>query len=268
MRTVAGRSSAATVRSLSTEQGGTSMSAPVTDRTATRPARTATVPARRGGRPGGVTVPAQRGRQGGAALRAYARRDERVRRLAVGRPAAPAGRAQFVLLVMVLLAVGLVATLWLSTAAAADSYRLQDARLEARTLGEQSARLHREVTAMQAAPALAERARAMGMVPVQDAARLVVLPDGGVQVVGRPQVVPAPAPPVPAATPEDGTTPDGDTPAGGAGPDDGTPAEAAPSDGEPAATAGAGEEPAEPAAGAEPDPAAQAAADGTPAGTD
>ena len=46
----------------------------------------------------------------------------------------PAGRAQFVLLVMVLLVGGLVATLWLSTAAAADSYRLQDARAEARTL--------------------------------------------------------------------------------------------------------------------------------------
>src|SRR5689334_20922487 len=58
-------------------------------------------------------------------------------------------RAPFVLTVMVLLGVGLVATLWLSTAAAADSYRLQDARTAARDLSERSERLHREVAALQ-----------------------------------------------------------------------------------------------------------------------
>ncbi|WP_433026169.1 hypothetical protein [Actinomycetospora sp. CA-053990] len=75
------------------------------------------------------------------------------------------GTAPFVLLIMVLLTGGLVATLWLSTAAAADSYRLDEARQVARDLSEQSERLHRDVEAAQSAPALAAAARAQGMVP-------------------------------------------------------------------------------------------------------
>jgi hypothetical protein len=133
--------------------------------------------------------------------KAYARRDERLRRLAGG-PAvrgATSGRAQFVLLVMVLLGVGLVATLWLSTAAAADSYRLQDARAAARLLSSQSERLHREVASMESAPELARRASGIGMVAVQDPARLVVAADGTVTVVGVPMPAKASAPPVPAA---------------------------------------------------------------------
>ncbi|MHA6795327.1 hypothetical protein ACVGVM_17700 [Pseudonocardia bannensis] len=210
------------------------MSAPVTERqpggTATRqPARgattrnpsakshtarsrAATIPAQRGK---DVTatpaIPAQRGTpRGGAAQRAYARRDDRARRLVGARPArtsAPAGRAQFVLLVMVLLAAGLIATLWLSTAAAADSYRLQDARTEARALTEQSERLRREVASMDAPPALAQRAAALGLVPVQDPARLVVGPDGAVQVVGDPAVASVPAPAVPPAPPAPAAVP-------------------------------------------------------------
>jgi hypothetical protein len=108
------------------------------------------------------------------------------------------GRAQFVLTVMVLLGIGLVATLWLSTAAAADSYRLQDARTAARELSERSERLHREVAALQSPPALAQRATQLGMVPAKDPARLVVAADGTVRVVGEP--APAVAPP-PAALP-------------------------------------------------------------------
>ena len=130
-----------------------------------------------------------------AAERAYARRDDRARRLTgarPARPAAPPGRAQFVLLVMVLLGTALVATLWLSTAAAADSYRLRDARVAARTLGEQSARLQQQVAEMVSPPALARRAMAQGMVPVEDVARLVVLPDGAVEVVGEPSEAVAP----------------------------------------------------------------------------
>ncbi|OLT20101.1 hypothetical protein BJF78_35860, partial [Pseudonocardia sp. CNS-139] len=111
---------------------------------------------------GATAIPAQRGanrvadepKKAGqrSARRAYARRDDRLRRLLGGRPvrtAAPTGRAQFVLLIMVLLAIGLVATLWFSTAAAADSYRLQDARAEALALSQQAERLHREVAGME-----------------------------------------------------------------------------------------------------------------------
>ncbi|MDD7940536.1 hypothetical protein PHK61_19105 [Actinomycetospora lutea] len=110
------------------------------------------------------------------------------------------GTAPFVLLIMVLLTGGLVATLWLSTAAAADSYRLDEARQVARDLSEQTERLHRDVAAAQSAPALAAAARAQGMVPAGEPAVLLVAPDGSSQVIGdaRPAQALAP-PPVPAA---------------------------------------------------------------------
>ncbi|MCW0214192.1 MAG: hypothetical protein OJJ54_12600, partial [Pseudonocardia sp.] len=157
-----------------------------------RPAkgRAATIPAQRGAdrrAKAAVVAPARKK----AADKAYAKREDRLRRF-VGAPRkrtqspAPAGRAQFVLLIMALLVGGLVATLWLSTAAAADSYRLVDARTAARNLTEQSEQLHREVAAMEAPTALAQRATEMGMVRVQDPARIVVAPDGATQVVGTP----------------------------------------------------------------------------------
>jgi hypothetical protein len=170
-------------------------------------ARTATIPAQRG------APSIERGRATG---RAYARREDRLRKLVGGRAprtAPTAGRAKFVLLVMGLLAVGLIVTLWLSTAAAADSYRLQDARVAARALSEQSEQLRREVMAMDAAPALAQQAAALGMVPVQDSARLVVGPDGAVTLVGTPKAAIATAPPAPLApvVAPNGTTPGAST---------------------------------------------------------
>ena len=169
--------------------------------------RTATIPAQR-------AVPSiERGRATG---RAYARREDRLRKVVGGRAprtAPTAGRAKFVLLIMGLLAVGLIVTLWLSTAAAADSYRLQDARVAARALSEQSEQLRREVTAMDAAPALAQRAASLGMVPVQDSARLVVAPDGAVTLAGTPKAAIATAPPPPPApvVAPNGTTPSAST---------------------------------------------------------
>ena len=184
--------------------------------------RTATIPAQR-------AVPSiERGRATG---RAYARREDRLRKVVGGRAprtAPTAGRAKFVLLIMGLLAVGLIVTLWLSTAAAADSYRLQDARVAARALSEQSEQLRREVTAMDAAPALAQRAASLGMVPVQDSARLVVAPDGAVTLAGTPKAAIAtapPPPPVPVVAPN-GTTPSATataTPSAAPGADPNTP---------------------------------------------
>ncbi len=223
------------------------MSAPVTERgrTAVR-GRAAAIPAQRGFAAGGTAAPAapatqpatdpagaQSGRRS-AQQKAYARRDDRMRRVAGVRPAraAAAGRPQFVLLIMVLLAVGLVATLWLSTAAAADSYRLQDATAEARVLSEQAERLKQEVAVLASAPELARRAGELGMTPVRDPARLVVAVDGGVDVVGQPRAAvppPPPAPPTPPAGAEqpapggtEGTAP------GGTAPDGATPNESAP----------------------------------------
>jgi hypothetical protein len=214
------------------------MSAPVTERgrTAVR-GRVPTIPEQRGVSTGGAAVrPATPAAAGGlrrsAQQKAYARRDERAGRGAGVRPAraaAPAGRPQFVLLNMVLLAVGLVATLWLSTAAAADSYRLQDATAEARVLSERAERLHQEVAVLASAPELARRAAELGMTPVRDPARLVVAPDGNVEVVGTPRAAVAPPPPPPPPPPA------GEQPPGGEGtaPEDGAPQDGAPQDGAP-----------------------------------
>lgn len=143
-----------------------------------------------------------------AVARAYARRAHRSGAgHAEGRSAPAANRAPFVVLVMVLLSAALVTTLWLSTAAAADSYRLQNARESARDLTERSEQLGQEVATLETAPELARRALELGMVPAGDPARLVVGPDGVVVVVGKPRAAAAPpaepasAPPSPAAVP-------------------------------------------------------------------
>jgi hypothetical protein len=246
------------------------MSASVTERA--RPAgrgRTATIPAPREA-DGTKVEKAPKRTLHAATQRAYARREERLRRLVGGArqamAAAPAGRAKFVMLVMVLLAGGLVATLWLSTAAAADSYRLQDARAAAATLSQQSERLHREVAQLASAPELARRAGELGMVRVQDPARLVVGPDGTVTVVGEPRAATAPAPPappvpvpaqVPPAAPQEGAAP-GDAAAAPVDPAQGG---AAPGQVTDQAATGAGQ-PAAPDAPAGTDPVAN------PAGTD
>ncbi|HEY4418051.1 MAG TPA: hypothetical protein VGN22_00950 [Pseudonocardia sp.] len=192
------------------------MSTPVGERTRTA-TRSAT--ARGATRARSTTIPAQRGApvatprtgegapssvRGRRSPQAYAGREDRARRAPVNRPvrtAVPPRRPQFVLLVMVLLAVGLVATLWLSTAAAAGSYHLQSARATALALSQQSERLRREVADLESAPELARRAEALGMVPVQDSARLVVAPDGSVTVVGQPRAAVAPPPPPPPPVP-------------------------------------------------------------------
>lgn len=118
------------------------------------------------------------------------------------------GTAPFVLLIMVLLTSGLVATLWLSTAAAADSYRLDSARQVARDLSEQTERLNRDVESAQSAPAIAAAAQRQGLVPGGVPAVLLVGPDGSTRVVGDPRparaAAPGPiagraAPPAPAA---------------------------------------------------------------------
>jgi hypothetical protein len=136
------------------------------------------------------------------------------------------GTAPFVLLIMVLLTGGLVATLWLSTAAAADSYRLDEARQVARDLSEQSERLHRDVEAAQSAPALAAAARAQGMVPAGEPAVLVIAPDGSSQVVGDPKPAQPVAPPPSVAVPATPPAADGAQNNGAQAATDGQPAPA------------------------------------------
>ena len=150
-----------------------------------------------------------------AAERAYARRAQREGR-AVGEPVrrgprpkaerGTASRASFVMLVMGLLVAGVITTLWLSTQAIADSYRLDQAKKAATELAERSEVLEREVAGLQAASTLADMAAKLGMVPAGDPARLIVGPDGKVTVVGDPKpVLTTPAPP---PTPTDPPTPE------------------------------------------------------------
>lgn len=150
-----------------------------------------------------------------AAQRAYARRAQREGRR-IERPVEDdldrgAGRASFVALIIAVLTVGIVATLWLSTQAIADSYRLDKTKQEADRLAERAAGLQREVTEQESAASLAERAKAMGMVPAGDPARLIVHPDGTVTLVGEPTPVQPPAP----VTPPAGEQPSGGTGQGG-----------------------------------------------------
>ncbi|MFB9908260.1 septum formation initiator [Allokutzneria oryzae] len=125
-------------------------------------------------------------RRSAAAERAYARRAHRAG-ATPERRTAPAPRAPFVLLVMGLLGTGIVASLWLSTAAAADSYKLEEIRREVRKGAEDVERLRREVSTLESPIELDRRARERGMVPAGDPARLQVKPDGSVDVVGDPK---------------------------------------------------------------------------------
>ena len=119
-------------------------------------------------------------------------------------------RVPFVVLVIGALGVGLGVTLWLSTDAAERSYQLGHARQVNQALLQQKEGLERDVLEAQAAPALAEAARNLGMIPSRDTAHLVQDPSGNWIVVGTPKPaegvpppplnspLPEPTPPAPA----------------------------------------------------------------------
>ncbi|SHF33979.1 hypothetical protein [Streptoalloteichus hindustanus] len=179
------------------------------------------------GRAGGRDRAADRtaGRRGGkqagqraadrTARRAQGRRVPLARRWLRVVPQGRAGvapRAPFVLLVMSLLAAGLLASLWLSTAAGAYSYRLENTQREARDLAEQAEQLRRDVAQRESAPDVARRARELGLVPAPDPARLVVRPDGSVELRGEPRPATSSAPPSP--TPSASAPPSAGAPQG------------------------------------------------------
>jgi hypothetical protein len=145
-----------------------------------------------------------------AAERAYARRAQRTER-ATGATPAPkperkqgsASRVTFVVLVMTLLIGGVVATLWFSTQATADAYRLEQAKNTTNQLSVRVGQLQRQVAAEDSPPSLEQRARQLGMVPAGDPAHLVVGANGKVIVIGTPSV--AQPPPRPTSTPPSGT---------------------------------------------------------------
>jgi hypothetical protein len=96
-------------------------------------------------------------------------------------------KVPFVVLVIGSLAVGLAITLWLSTDAAERSYQLGAARAVNDALMQQKEALERDVLEAESAPALADAARNLGMIPSRDAAHLVQDPAGNWVVVGQPK---------------------------------------------------------------------------------
>ncbi|STZ74742.1 FHA domain-containing protein [Mycolicibacterium fortuitum] len=109
-------------------------------------------------------------------------------------------RVPFVVLVIAALGVGLAVTLWLSTGSAERSYQLGHARQINQGLLQQKEALERDVLEAQAAPALAESARNLGMIPSRDTAHLVQDAAGNWTVVGTPKPAEG-VPPPPLNTP-------------------------------------------------------------------
>src|SRR6201999_2402011 len=107
-----------------------------------------------------------------AAERAYARRAQRTDRSTGAEPApqverrpGSASRATFVITVMVLLVGGVVSTLWFSTQATADAYRLEQAKNTTNQLQGQVGQLQQQVAQQDSPLSLAQRAHQLGMIP-------------------------------------------------------------------------------------------------------
>jgi hypothetical protein len=117
-------------------------------------------------------------------------------------------RVPFVVLVIGSLGAGLGVTLWLSTDAAERSYQLGHARETNQALLQQKEALERQVLEAQAAPALAEAARNLGMIPSRDTAHLVQDASGNWVVIGTPKPARGVAPaPLNTPLPEEGPPP-------------------------------------------------------------
>lgn len=144
------------------------------------------------------------GRRSGAAQRAYERRTQRATvhsdsgvsvKAGTAGTGTMAARVPFVATIIGMLALGLALTLLLTTRSAEDSYELSEAREYNQSLIREKASLQRDVETANSAPRLAAEAADLGMVPAVDPARLVVHPDGSVEVIGTP--APATGTPVP-----------------------------------------------------------------------
>ncbi len=196
-----------------TRRSGTATAARVD--TPTGPTRTQT-PAREQGATAGQT---DRHRSA-AAERAYARRAQRGQRSGDERPMVrperkpgSASRASFVILVMVLLIGGVVATLWFSTQATADAYRLEQAKNTTDQLSVRVGQLRQQVAQQGSPQSLARHAQQLGMIPAPDVAHLVVGSDGKVTVIGTPSKAVPPPPPTTTTGAPAGSSTQASTPA-------------------------------------------------------
>ncbi len=120
-------------------------------------------------------------------------------RLAIVPPARTgAPRAPFVVLLGTLLVGGLAGLLFLHTALAEDSFRLQDLKNRSAALTAREQALEQRVAVAASPRRLAAKAEALGMVRSENPA-FIRLSDG--TVLGKPKPGVAPPPPVPTATP-------------------------------------------------------------------
>lgn len=120
------------------------------------------------------------------------------------RPRTLAAKVPFVVLIIGALGIGLGITLWLSTDAAERSYQLGNIHERNRVLLQQKEALERDVLTAESAPALAEAARELGMIPSRDTAHLVQDPVGNWMVVGVPKPAEGvPPPPLNTKLPDD-----------------------------------------------------------------
>jgi hypothetical protein len=123
-------------------------------------------------------------------------------------PRTLAAKVPFVVLVIGSLGAGLGLTLWLSTASAERSYQLGNARQQNRLLQQQKEALERDVLEAESAPALAEAARGLGMIPTRDTAHLIQDPSGNWVVVGTPKPAQGvPPPPLNTKLPDEKAAP-------------------------------------------------------------
>lgn len=133
------------------------------------------------------------------------------------RPRTLLARVPFVVLIITTLGVGLAITLWLSTEAAQRSYQIGSARAVNEALAQQKEALERDVLEAESAPALAEAARELGMIPSRDTAHLVQDPGGNWIVIGDPKPAEgAPPPPLNTELPDVKPAPPAPTPKPGA----------------------------------------------------
>jgi len=109
---------------------------------------------------------------------------------------------------LLLLGGGLCTLLVLNTASAAGEVRERELAAQNRALSDTEQDLRRQVAGLEAPAALASAAAALGMIPGDHPAFLVINADGSVSVLGDPQAATLPPPPAPATpAPDPSATP-------------------------------------------------------------
>ncbi|MGV9710203.1 hypothetical protein ACWDTI_06015 [Gordonia sp. NPDC003424] len=153
-------------------------------------------------RRGRVGVAGERAGRSKSAQRAIDRRRKRIEKDGDARPAGRVvpsspksavslrdrvARVPFVIPVIALLVVGLGTSLWLSTKAAQDSYRLGVERQQNQALVDKRDSLKRDYESGDSAPELSDKATKLGMIPASNPPRMIVGADGKPRLVGDPQ---------------------------------------------------------------------------------